>query len=82
MVALKVETQFETIRLLATRGPEPHEGGGVVRAWIVVDPRVYSGISMPKDGSGCVVRQWRLQAVILSNVVASFCKYFKPFHAL
>ena len=33
---------------VVTGGAEPQEDGGIVRAWIVVDPNVYSDIRMPQ----------------------------------
>ena len=37
---------------VVTEGTEPREGGRIVRAWIIVDSKIYSGIPMPQG--------WRL----------------------
>ena len=43
---------------VVTGEAEPQKGGGIARAWIVADPKVYPGIPMPKGGAGCLRGQW------------------------
>ena len=49
VVELKVGTLTGDYSLpVVTEGAEPQEGGEIARAWIVEDPKVYPGMSMPQ----------------------------------
>ena len=66
MVGLKVGTPIGASigHLPSLGGAKPQEGGEITQAWIV-DSKVYPEYQCPKDGGGCLMRQWLQVAVLL-----------------